>query len=205
MKVAHNRALDEGSLELELVSNPTAAEIPALLQRGFAVEDQSWKGAEGTSTLRSPGAFRYFVEQATLLAASGHLLLVFLNLDGRSIAFEYGWLSKGIYHSLKVGYDQAFSRLSPGQLLRYLLMQHFFATGEVLLVDYLGPLAEATSKWTTSTYPVCRLWMAQGALGRLLLWGYRQRQRRHPHPASPSLLLAPGELPTFPKTPAMLP
>jgi hypothetical protein len=55
---------------------------------GFEVEDRGWKGAGGTSTLREPGALAFFVEQAKLLSASGHLLLAYLDLDDTTIAFE---------------------------------------------------------------------------------------------------------------------
>jgi CelD/BcsL family acetyltransferase involved in cellulose biosynthesis len=96
-------------------------------------------------------------------------MLSFLDLDDRAIAFEYGWLSKGVYHSLKVGFDEAYARLSPGQLLRCLMLKRFFAEGEVSIVDYLGPLSDATGKWATRAYPVSRLIMANGAVGRLVL------------------------------------
>lgn len=172
MRVVRKRAEGEGTLELQLVANPGAAEIEPLLRRGFEVEDRSWKANAGTSTLRTPGAFTYFVQQAKLVSASGHLLLAYLVLNSHTIAFEYGWQSKGVYHSLKVGYDDAFSHLSPGQLLRCLLIERFFATGDVSQIDYLGPLSDATAKWATRTYPVSRLYLATRLVGRLALAAY---------------------------------
>lgn len=169
MRVVRKRAEGEGTLGLELVSNPPLAEIEALLRRGFEVEDRSWKASSGTSTLRTPGALPFFVEQAKLLSASGHLLLAFLMLDGKSIGFEYGWQSKGSYYSLKVGFDEAYGSLSPGQLLRCLMLEQFYASGTIDRVDYLGPLSDATGKWITSSYPVCRLYVANGLLGQLSL------------------------------------
>ena len=184
MRVVHNRALKERNLRLQLVANPPLAEIEPLLQRGFEVEDRSWKGQGGSSTLRSPGAFAFFVEQAKLLSQSGHLLLAFLNLDETTIAFEYGWQSKDVYHSLKVGYDESYQRLSPGQLLRYLMMEKLFEQGEIAQVDYLGPLSEATGKWATRTYPVSRLLVANGILGKVLLWAYAKRTARRSQSAA---------------------
>ncbi len=177
MRVVHKRASEAGTLELRMLANPPIDQIESLLRRGFEVEDRGWKGVGGSSTLREPGAYRFFVEQAKLLAVSGHLLLTFLELSNRSIAFEYGWLSKGVYHSLKVGFDEAYRHLSPGQLLRYRMMERLFAGGEVTCVDYLGPLSDATGKWTTDTYPVSRVVMANGKFGRALLRIYRIARR----------------------------
>jgi CelD/BcsL family acetyltransferase involved in cellulose biosynthesis len=181
MRVVHSRAMKEGKLELKLIANPPLEQIEPLLRRGFEVEDRSWKGEGGSSTLRTPVAFVFFCEQAKLLSQSGHLLLAFLDLNDQTIAFEYGWQSKGVYHSLKVGYDESYHRLSPGQLLRYLMMEQLFKQDEIARVDYLGPLSEATGKWSTQTYPVSRLLVANGILGRMLLWGYSHKvSRRNP-------------------------
>jgi len=190
MRVIHNRAISEGRLQLVSLANPPQEQIEALLCRGFAVEDQSWKGQGGTSTLRTPGALSFFVEQGKLLSASGHLLLTFLVLNDHDIAFEYGWQSKGIYHSLKVGYDENYRHLSPGQLLRYEMMQELFNEKELHAVDYLGPLSDATAKWSTRTYPVSKLFIASRLSGRLALSIYRRLRKR----AAPAY--APTECPS---------
>ncbi len=169
MRVARKRAEREGTLALKLIDRASAGECESLLKSGFEVEDRSWKADEGTATLRTAGAFPYFVEQARLLLPMGQLLLAFLTLDDRPIAFEYGWQVKGTYHSLKVGYDAAYSHLSPGQLLRYLMLERLFAEGRIQRVDYLGPLSDATAKWATDTYPVSRLYLATRWPGKLAL------------------------------------
>jgi hypothetical protein len=169
MKVAQTRAETDGQLALRLFYNPADDELARLLDRGFEVENRSWKGREGTSVLQTPGAYPFFAEQARLIGQAGELLLVFLELDDRAIAFEYAWLAKRVYHSLKVGYDDAFQQLSPGQLLRLRLLQQFFLTREANLIDFLGPISEATGKWTTGTYPVARLWVGSGVLAKTAL------------------------------------
>jgi CelD/BcsL family acetyltransferase involved in cellulose biosynthesis len=164
MKVAETRAKTAGQLRLQMFANPTGIQLDQLLARGFEVENRSWKGREGTSVLQTPGAYSYFIEQARLMSQAGNLLLVFLELNGQPIAFEYAWLAKRVYHSLKVGYDEVYQQLSPGQLLRKRLLQQFFDTGDAKLIDFLGPISEATGKWTTGTYPVARLWIGGGVL-----------------------------------------
>jgi CelD/BcsL family acetyltransferase involved in cellulose biosynthesis len=148
-------------------------EIEPLLRRGFEIEDSGWKGRAGSSTLSSPGALAFYVEQAYQIAAAGQLQITFLELAGRPIAFEYGWNAKGVYHSFKVGYDESFAHISPGQLLRLHLLRRFFADPMQTACDFLGPITQATAKWSTSSYPVGRFVFSGWRIGRLLIGAYR--------------------------------
>lgn len=152
-------------------------DLAPLLRRGFEVEDRSWKGSTGTSVLRTPGAFDFYLRQAELLNATGELQLVFLEHHGQPIAFEYGWLAKQNYFSLKVGYDDEFASYRPGQLLRSKLYEEFFTTGECGLVDFLGPLSDATRSWSNREYTISRLVIAGS--GRTARWGLRLIEALH--------------------------
>ena len=68
------------------------------------------------------------------------------------VAFEYGYSAKGRHFIAKVGFDEAFSRFSPGQLLRRVHYEELIETGSSDTIDYLGPLTEATGKWATNRY-----------------------------------------------------
>lgn len=185
------RAEELGGVALSLHRPTDAGELERLLQRGFEVEDRSWKGRDGTSILKSPEMCSYLREQALLLAEMGQLELYFLEFGGQPIAFEYGMASKGTYFSPKVGYDEEYSHLTPGQLLRLKMIEQFFADPARKTWDFLGPLAEATDRWTTSTYAIERLVVATGGIsGRLALRTYRdlwpalRRLRERCRPAS---------------------
>ncbi len=182
------RAEELGGVSLSVHRPRDRAELERLLQCGFEVEDRSWKGREGTSILKSPELCGYLRQQAELLAKLGHVELHFLNFEDRPIAFEYGMLSKQTYFSPKVGYDEAFAHLTPGQLLRLKMMERFFADPACANWDFLGPLVDATDRWSTSTYAIERLVVATGGIsGRLALRAYRDwwpavrklRERRH--------------------------
>jgi CelD/BcsL family acetyltransferase involved in cellulose biosynthesis len=174
MRKMTRRAEELGGVSL-VVHRPTdAAELARLLQLGFEVEDRSWKGQEGTSVLKSPQMHSYLREQATLLAQAGQLELYFLEYENKPIAFEYGISAKRTYFSPKVGYDEAYSHLSPGQLLRLKMMERFFADRSCDTWDFLGPLVEATERWTTGSYKIERLLVATGGVSsRLALRTYR--------------------------------
>ncbi len=166
----NNRAAKEGGVTMTVNRKVPSEQIDELLRRGFEIEDRSWKGSAGSSVLKSPAQFEFYCRQARQLAEWGQLQLTFLEHAGQPIAFEYGWNAKGTYFSPKVGYDDAFARLSPGQLLRHRLLERFFADPDQHLFDFIGPLSEATAKWITRAYPISRLVVGTGGrIGRLLV------------------------------------
>jgi CelD/BcsL family acetyltransferase involved in cellulose biosynthesis len=149
-------------------------QVGPLLRRAFEVENRSWKGPAGTSVVRSSGIFEFFLQQARQLARRGELEIAFLELDGEPIAFEYGYRSKGVYFSHKVGYDERFASYGPGQLLMLELLERFHGDAAVQGVDCLGPLSDAVSRWTTRTYACGRLIAApRKVVGGALLASYR--------------------------------
>lgn len=189
MNKASRRATKDGHLELEVCDRLTGDPLLQRLVEGFAIEDRNWKRQSGTSVLRTPGMFGYFQREASLLARWNQLRLVFLKYNGVPIAFEYGYAAKRTYFTPKVGYDEAYSHLTPGQLLRWLLVQRCFDQGDIDRWDFFGALSPATAKWNTSAYDVGRLAVApRSLLGRGLFAALRQARlawqqwQRQPQP-----------------------
>jgi CelD/BcsL family acetyltransferase involved in cellulose biosynthesis len=174
MRKALRRAEEAGGVELDLRRPHSAKELESLLREGFEAENRSWKGSEGSSVLASPEMWKFYLRQATHLAQWGNLELAFLRYRGKAIAFEYGWSVHGVYYTPKAGFDNQYAQFSPGQLLRYLLLKDAFTRADRWAVDFLGPLCDATARWATQTYPVCRLAIDTGKLrGQGLLWADR--------------------------------
>ena len=174
MRKADRRIEREGGAELRVLDRLPPSDVRAALQEGFDVEDRSWKGPAGTSVLRTPGMCEYFIRQAELLAARRQLYLVFLLHRARPIAFEYGWRARQTYFTPKIGYDQAYARYSPGQLLLYNLFRRFTAEPRPPGIDFDGPLADATEQWSTETYTVGHVALScRPVTGRGWVGGYR--------------------------------
>ena len=53
-----------GGVELRIVRDLQRSDVESWLRRGFEVEDRNWKGQAGSSVLKVPGIFDYFVAQA---------------------------------------------------------------------------------------------------------------------------------------------
>ncbi len=174
MRRAAARAQRMGTTELVFHEQVAPQEVERLLRGCLAIESSGWKGQAGASVLQHPAAWNFYLQQAQQLAAWGEWRVAELHHAGRPIAFEYGWLVKGVYATPKVGYDEAFAPLSPGQLLRYRLFERFHRRDDVEAVDFFGPSSDATRKWATDSYPVERLVIAvDGPLARSAVAGYR--------------------------------
>lgn len=142
-----------GKTELKIYY-PSPCQIHSFMIEGFEIEDRSWKGSEGTSVLKTPGMLDFYCREAALLAEWGQLELVFLEHQDKAIAFDYGLNSKGVHYTPKVGYDEAYEKFSPGQLLVMLFLQRLYADTERKQLDFLGPPDPWKLSWATCTYPV---------------------------------------------------
>ncbi len=174
MAQATRRLTQRGEVRLVVHARLAPDEVAATMRQCFETEDRSWKGAAGGSVLRTPGMAEFFIRQAQQAAQWGQLELAVLHCGGRPVAFSYGLSAKGVFHSLKTGYDPDFARLHPGQLLRYYLLEQLFADPARKALDFLGEMTESHAAWLPQCYTVGRLAVAmRGGLGRLAVWGYK--------------------------------
>jgi len=164
----------DGPVELRLWRQFAAGEVEQRLRRAFEIEHRSWKRDGGQTVLDTPGMLEFYCRQARQLAEWGSLQIAFLEHRGRPIAYEVGWVAKGVYHSFKVSYDADYRAFGPGHLLRWRLIEALFDQRDVQVVDYQGPLTEALASWATRSYAIGRLLVTPPRLaGRALAAGYR--------------------------------
>jgi len=174
MAQAARRLAERGEVRLDVHSRLAPDEVEAMMRRCFEIEDRGWKGTAGTSVLRTPGMARFYVRQAEQAARWEQLEIVVLHCGYRPAAFSYGLSAKGVFHSIKVGYDPEYAQYHPGQLLRYHLLERFFADPERKGLDFQGPMTEAHAAWGPERYAVGRLAVApRNICGRLAVLAYK--------------------------------
>lgn len=160
---AARRLAEVGEVRLVMLTQCTPESVEPHLRRGFEVEHRCWKGRVGHSVLRE-GVFSYFLRQAQQLAGWGQLHLAFLECAGRPVAFAYGVVGKGVYHSVRIGYDEEFARFSPGHLLRYSLFRELWCDPTYRAIDFAAGMTEAQSHWRPPTYAAGDVVVASGGL-----------------------------------------
>lgn len=127
----------------------------------FKVEHSSWKGKQGTSAIAC-STLDYFLEEARIVSSQRRLDLWTLTLDEKVIAFEYCYNSKGTVHSNKISFDPAFSKYSPGNILRFYQHEYYQQDEQTKLFDMMGVTCKNKAKWATRTYPTARVTAAKG-------------------------------------------
>jgi CelD/BcsL family acetyltransferase involved in cellulose biosynthesis len=151
------RKLSEaGTPSFSLESQTDPAELNALVQQTFEIEDRSWKGAAGTSVIRSDH-LPAFQRQAQMLRAADALEIATLKLDDTPIAFAYCMRAKSVRFIAKLGYDENYRQFGPGQQLVMHLIEAAHADPDCDWLDFWGPLAPWNDRWATTTYEVGRL------------------------------------------------
>jgi len=145
----------QGKLELEILDTPGPA-LGAALDICYEVETLGWKGSDGSPIKSDPQTLRFYTELAQSLAARGRFALYLLRLDGKIIAFEYSPRGGGHIEMLKLSFDPAFDKQSPGQVLRMMLLRHELERGDIRYY-HLGRASEWKLRWATETAPLCTL------------------------------------------------
>ena len=164
-----------GCVSIERVQQPDDDQLASLLTRCFEIEQQGWKGAEGTAILSVEGMRDFYLAEARLVRDLGTLDLWLLKLDGEIIAFEYCHFSKGTSFSHKLSFDPRYGHLSPGRILRYHQLRAYHDDPQAHLFDMLGELSRSKASWATRTYSTGRCLVACGGrFSRALLAGYRR-------------------------------
>jgi CelD/BcsL family acetyltransferase involved in cellulose biosynthesis len=168
------RALErEGNLELRTVREGRA--MAAALDAFLTVEASGWKRQTGTAILanaRTEHLFRAFADTAS---RAGTLRLYLLELDGRTIAADFGVAVGGTGFLMKTGYDEDLGRLSPGLVLRAEVLRASIEEG-LSAYDFLGGTETYKLQWGAVPRPRVELVAFRGPL-EALRWAWLARLR----------------------------
>jgi CelD/BcsL family acetyltransferase involved in cellulose biosynthesis len=133
-----------------MVEPPT--DLGAQLERGFAVEASGWKGRAGTAILSAPETERFYRAIARAYADARELAISEILLDGRCVAFDLAILHRRRLYSLKTGFDEQFSTLSPGLVMRRAMIERCFEQG-FEVHELLGENFEWKRRFSTGDRP----------------------------------------------------
>jgi len=130
------------------VHSPRPHEVGVLLEEAIAVENSSWKGAQGTAMARDPARGAFFRRYSIAAAANGILRMAFMRIAGKAVAMQLAVECHGRFWLLKIGYDERVGRASPGQLLMLHTLK-YAADRNLESFEFLGCVAPWTDVWTT--------------------------------------------------------
>ncbi len=163
----------EGTLTFRTTSGGPALE--ADLETFLALEASGWKGSKGTAILSKRSTESLYREFARAAADQGWLRLYFLEIDGEAIAADFGCAYAGTGVFLKTGFNEDYSRLSPGLVLRAEVLRASIEEG-LRGYDFLGDPDTYKTRWTADVRPRVGIW----AYRHEALPGYLYRKRLRP-------------------------
>jgi hypothetical protein len=129
--------------------NHFATADPVALEKFYALEASGWKGSEGTAIQCDPRTKQFYDLVAQAAARDGYLSLDFLELNGSPIAAHFGFNLRGRYFLSKAGYNEAFRRQGPGQLLVNEVLTQTPQRG-LREFDFVGPATWDESRWASA-------------------------------------------------------
>jgi CelD/BcsL family acetyltransferase involved in cellulose biosynthesis len=190
-RAARRRAQRLGQLTTEMLS-PSPDQVDSLFDELVTVEAAGWKSAAGTALRTQPDMRSFYLLYCRRAATAGILRLAFLRIAGRAVAVQLAVEQASRYWLLKIGYDEKFSRCSPGTLL--MLYTVAWATARGLeSYEFLGQEEAWTAVWTQQvrsyvavhTRPPS-LWTAASAAEELARHVVRTRLHGAPHQRWPT-------------------
>ncbi len=155
LRRAQRRAARLGEVSYETLA-PSPSELDPLLEQTFGVEAAGWKGRARTALAHDATRRAFYRRYALAASSKGILRLTFMRIDGRAAAMQLAVETDDRFWLLKVGYDERFSRCSPGSLLLLETIRHA-ATRGLRSYEFLGDAESWTRPWTRTARPCVRL------------------------------------------------
>jgi CelD/BcsL family acetyltransferase involved in cellulose biosynthesis len=119
------------------IFNPRLDELERYLDTIFAVESRGWKGTRGSAILSNPSMERFFRMLCEHACRDGYLRLAMLSLQGNIAAAMIGAELGQRFWVFKIGYDERWSRYSPGLLMINQTVKYAFDRG-LETYEFLG-------------------------------------------------------------------
>jgi CelD/BcsL family acetyltransferase involved in cellulose biosynthesis len=129
----------------------SGADIDAAYDQFLALETLSWKRAAQVG-MSSDSAYPAFYRHLLRVFARKHAArIVILTVGAKPIAGTIAIVFDGIYCSLQIVHDEAYSKYSPGTLLEFHELDGLLRGGGARRYEFLGGALNNKLRWTSST------------------------------------------------------
>ncbi len=162
------KANELGAVEFKVLS-PGPEEVDHWLDVAVAVEQKSWKARTGTDLAHNDAQQKFYRAYARLAAREGIFRICLMRIGGNIAAIQIAVECDNAFWLFKIGYDEAFSVCSPGNLLMLESLRYAAKRG-LSSFEFLGASAPWTKVWTETERPNIRLrYYPHGPAGYLAL------------------------------------
>lgn len=178
------RLARQGPIEMRMAREQ--GDIEGFFKEFLRIESSGWKGEHGTRTAIAllPAARAFYNSLLTESSATFETDIALLFCGDKALAGQYLIRTARWEHIYKIGYDEAFSNFSPGQLL----MQHVIERAKASdAIDRISLVTSADwhNDWTPIPEPTLQIKIFRSVsrafvthLGRYVLTQFRKARRR---------------------------
>ncbi len=138
------------------IESPVLPDLGRSLEEALRVEAAGWKGDEGSALVSDTTRAAFYRRYAAAACAEGTLRLCFLRVGERIAAMQLAVEHGRRFWLLKIGYDEAFARCSPGLLLILETLRDAAARG-LQSYEFLGAPEPWIRMWTKDIRPCVSL------------------------------------------------
>jgi CelD/BcsL family acetyltransferase involved in cellulose biosynthesis len=153
---AERHAEKLGGMTFEVHESVSESGLDRLLDEAYDVEARSWKGKARSALAHDHVRGPFFREYAHAAMRAGILRLSFMRVGGRAVGMQIAIQSEQRFWLLKIGYDPACARCSPGNLLMLHTIAYAAQQG-LCSYEFLGTAAPWTMHWTKALRPFVRV------------------------------------------------
>lgn len=147
-----------GTIRFEVLSEATA--LDQWLDHFVLIEASGWKGRAGSALGQVPHHLEFFKQACKLSFQNNALRILRMTVGGQPIAMHIALTHGRRAYAIKIAYDDAFSRFSPGALLELENMRRVLDQGEF---DFMDSCALPNHELFR------RLWSDQVSIGSLAI------------------------------------
>ena len=149
-----NRAQRMGEVQIEFVT-PDSNTLSDYFNEAVQIESRSWKGQNSTSLADKPALRAFFMSYFSAITQKHILHFAFYHLNGQAIAMHISVLYNNRIWSYKIGYDDKFSRISPGIQLILSAIQDAFKHN--YSYEFLGSNESWQEAWPVKKHKYCSI------------------------------------------------
>ena len=172
------KCLDELS-EVEFAFTQEESDLEARLDAFLDVEASGWKGAlgSGTAIKMDPSLECFYRNLVRSLAASGRMSINTLTAEGKCIAAQFCITLDNTVYILKIGYDEAYKREAPGNLLLAFFVKKCIEDGVIDNINLVTD-AEWHRRWRTKQLNKSTLYVFNATPAGLIGFALLKSQQR---------------------------
>lgn len=148
------RRLEKQGSQLELSTLTEPGDVAEAIREYGRMEAQGWKGRNGTAISEDNDQAHFYRDVMEYFCARGEGYIYRVHLDGRLIGSELYIMRNGMLVGLKTTFDESLRELSPGFLMKYLIIRQVFAEAKANTIEFYGPVKDWHGKWATHVRPL---------------------------------------------------